>query len=214
MAKSKHMVVVFPFESSVPQFILDASALLSIISSENAKKHIKVTAKMKTQMKAHLKVLSQKQAVVKSTGRSGVLMRDMAMGDVQNDIRELIRLVQKKADETKDELKKIVIVKGCGMKIKKTGGRTRQTFKAENDLKQGGVILRAGGGGKRVIHEWEYSLNKTNWVKLPTTLQAKTKVLGLTAGAKYYFRHRLVTKDGEGYWETTLPFRVAGFNES
>ncbi len=214
MPKTKHVVVVFKFAVNVPQFMQDAAALLSSITSPNAKKHIKITAKMVAQIKAHLKILSQKQTTVKSGGRGAVLLRDMAVTELQNDIRELVRLVQKKADETKDELEKIVVIKSCGMKIKKTGGRTRQMFNAENDLVHGGVILRATGAGKRDSHQWEHSLNKVNWIRLPSTVQATTRVMGLTAGAKYYFRHRLLTKEGERNWEITRALRVAGFDET
>lgn len=214
MPKTKHVVVVFKFASNVPRFMQDAATLLSIITGPNAKKHIKVTAKMVAQIKAHLKELTQKQTAVKSGGRGAAHLRDMAVTDVQNDIRELIRLVQKKADETKNELEKVVVIKSCGMQIKKTGGRTRQVFTAENDLAYGGVILRAAGAGKRDSHQWEYSQNKVNWVRLPSTVQATTRVAGLTAGAKYYFRHRLLTKEGEGNWEITRALRVAGFDET
>jgi len=214
MPKTKHVVVVFKFASNVPQFMQDAATLLSIITGPNAKKHIKITAKMVAQIKAHLKVLTQKQTAVKSGARGAVLFRDIAVTELQNDIRELIRLVQKKADETKDELEKVVVIKSCGMQIKKTGGRTRQVFSAENDLAQGGVILRASSGGRRATHQWEYSLNKVNWVTLPATWQATTRVMGLTPGAKYYFRHRLLTTDGEGNWEITRALRVVGFDET
>lgn len=122
MPKTKHVVVVFKFAVNVPQFMQDAAALLSTITSPNAKKHIKITAKMVAQIKAHLKILSQKQTAVKSGGRGAVLLRDMAVTELQNDIRELVRLVQKKADETKDELEKIVVIKSCSMKIKKPEG--------------------------------------------------------------------------------------------
>lgn len=214
MAGRKRTVVVFKFSANVPQFIMDAERLLSTITSERARQYIKITAKTKAQIKAHIKTLVQKQVIVNSGGRGAVFPRNRAMADVQNDIRELVRLVQKKADETEDEQQRLIMIEICGMKVKKPGGRTRQVFSAENDLEYGGVILRASSGGKRATHQWEYSTNKVNWITLPATWQATTKVMGLNPGAKCYFRHRLLTSDGEGNWEMTKAFRVVGFDEN
>jgi hypothetical protein len=38
------------------------------------------------------------------------------------------------------------------------------------------------------------------WISVPSTLQAKTTVSGMTPGATALFRYRAVTKTGEGDW--------------
>lgn len=53
----------------------------------------------------------------------------------------------------------------------------------------------------RSFYEWQYSTDGGHtWVVVPSTLQARTTVSGLTPGATVQFRVRPVTKTGEGDW--------------
>jgi hypothetical protein len=46
------------------------------------------------------------------------------------------------------------------------------------------------------------------WVTVPSTLQAKTTVAGLTPGATVTFRYRAVVKTGEGDWSQPTSLMV------
>lgn len=63
--------------------------------------------------------------------------------------------------------------------------------------------------GDRASYEWQYSLNGgTAWLTMPTTLQARTSMQGLTVGTSVLFRSRSVTKVGEGNWTQGLAITV------
>ena len=68
-----------------------------------------------------------------------------------------------------------------------------RTRKEKSSTRHGEAF--AASAGHRASYEWEYSTDggKT-WVTTPVTLQAKTTILGLTAGTTVQFRHRPVTK--------------------
>jgi hypothetical protein len=56
----------------------------------------------------------------------------------------------------------------------------------------------------RASHDWQYSTDggKT-WTAVPTTLQGKTAITGLTPGSSLVVRHRAVTKAGADDWSLT-----------
>jgi len=62
-------------------------------------------------------------------------------------------------------------------------------------------MLTTVAAARRASYEWQSSLDggKT-WTILPTTLQAKTTVSGLTLGATVMFRSRPVTRTRKGGW--------------
>jgi hypothetical protein len=79
--------------------------------------------------------------------------------------------------------------------------RAARTFDAKQGPLSGTAKVTAVAAGPRSSHEWQYSTDggKT-WVNAPTTIQAKTVITGLAAGATVQFRYRPVTKTGEGDW--------------
>jgi hypothetical protein len=63
------------------------------------------------------------------------------------------------------------------------------------------VRLVAKAAAVRAPYEWEWSADgEKTWTQLPSTLQAKTTVTGLTPATTYQFRYRATTKVGEGDW--------------
>ncbi len=66
----------------------------------------------------------------------------------------------------------------------------------------------AVSAGSRACYDWESSLDggKT-WVAAPSSLQAKTTLVGFTPGVTVMFRYRAVTKTGEGNWSQVRAMR-------
>jgi hypothetical protein len=93
------------------------------------------------------------------------------------------------------------IVQGAGLAVRKAPVRSPRTFAAKPGAVSGGVKLVAPSAARRSSYEWQISTDggKT-WLTLPSTLQAKTTVLGLTVASTVMFRYRAVTKTGEGDW--------------
>jgi hypothetical protein len=93
------------------------------------------------------------------------------------------------------------IIQSAGMAVKKMPVRTKRAFAAKPGTVSGTVTVLTNAAARRASYDWEYSTDggKT-WLTLPSTLQAKTTVSGLTPGATATFRFRALTKTGEGDW--------------
>jgi hypothetical protein len=102
------------------------------------------------------------------------------------------------------------IIASAGVEVKKTVVRSPRVFGAKPGAVTGTAKLLTASAGHRASYEWEYSTDggKT-WVTTPVTLQAKTTVLGLTAGTTVQFRNRPVTKAGEGNWTQPVTLVVS-----
>ena len=129
-----------------------------------------------------------------------VAERDAAMaaaiGDVhilQNDVQSIVDAAAPEDRET--------IATASGMKVKKQGEINKQDFEARHGEVSGSVKLIAKGAGtSHAAHDWQISLNSTDWTFLTTTLQADTMATGLTVGSKVFFRHRTILADGPTDW--------------
>jgi hypothetical protein len=114
-------------------------------------------------------------------------------------LEELKVYVQKIADAT--PANSAAIIASAGMGTRKIPAIHKRVFSATPGTVSGTMKLVTDAAAPRASYEWQSSIDggKT-WVALPTTLQAKTTVLGLTPGATVTFRYRAVTKTGEGDW--------------
>lgn len=101
------------------------------------------------------------------------------------------------------------IIQSAGIAVKKAAARRPRVFEAVQGAVSGTVKLVTASAGKRASYDWEYSTDggKT-WLLLPSTMQAKTSVSGLTPGATVQFRYRALTRTGEGDWSQPLSFLV------
>jgi hypothetical protein len=101
------------------------------------------------------------------------------------------------------------IIASAGLAVRKTPTRGPRVFAAKQGKVSGTAALVAASAAHRSAYEWEYSTDggKT-WVITPSTLQAKTTVLGLTPGGTVAFRYRAVTKAGEGDWSQSVSLIV------
>jgi hypothetical protein len=117
----------------------------------------------------------------------------------------LKNFVQTVADT--DPLNAAGIIASASMSIRKVPSRTKKVFAAKPGPVAGSVKVSTPSAGRRVSYDWQSSADggKT-WTLLPTTLQARTTVTGLTIGTTYSFRYRVVTKTGVGDW--TIPVAI------
>jgi len=101
------------------------------------------------------------------------------------------------------------IIQSAGMAVRKTAVRAPRVFNAVQGDVSGSVKLVTASAGHRAAYNWQYSLDggKT-WVVIPSTLQAKTTVAGLTAGTTVEFRYQALTKTGEGNWSQVVSLLV------
>ena len=97
------------------------------------------------------------------------------------------------------------VIKSAGVAVRAAVFRQKQVFAVEKGPVSGSVKLTTAAEGDRASYEWQYSVNGgTAWQTMPSTLQAKTSMQGLTVGSSVLFRSRAVTKTGEGDWTQGL----------
>jgi hypothetical protein len=101
------------------------------------------------------------------------------------------------------------IIQSAGMNVKKTSARKPRVFAAIQGSVSGSVKLVAPFAGPRAAYDWEWSTDggKT-WQLAPSTMQARTGMIGLTPGSTVLFRYRAVTKTGETDWSEPTSFIV------
>ena len=114
--------------------------------------------------------------------------------------------VQTVADASASDSEGIIL--SAGMAVKKTPVRAPRIFEAQQEPVSGSVKLVAPAAARRASYNWEYSTDGKTWVTVPSTLQAKTVVTGLTAGTTVQFRYQPLIKTGEGNWSQIVSLLV------
>ena len=101
------------------------------------------------------------------------------------------------------------IIQSAGMKVRKTPVHKPRVFAAIQGSVSGSVKLVAPFAGGRAAYDWQWSTDggKT-WQLAPSTVQARTSMIGLTPGSTVLFRYRAVTKAGESDWSEPTTFIV------
>jgi hypothetical protein len=114
-------------------------------------------------------------------------------------LQQLRTYVQTVADADADNSANII--QGAGFTVKKTAVHKPRTFELTQGAVSGSAKVVCPTAGHRASYDWEYSSDggKT-WIPLPSTLQAKTSITGLTQGSTVQVRYRAVTKSGVADW--------------
>jgi hypothetical protein len=114
-------------------------------------------------------------------------------------LQQLRAYIQAEADGNLDNAASII--QSAGIAVKKVPVRAKRVFAAKAGAVSGSVKLVAESAARRASYEWEYSVDAgKTWTPMPSTLQARTTLLGQTPGSTVMFRYRAVTKTGEGDW--------------
>jgi hypothetical protein len=98
------------------------------------------------------------------------------------------------------------IILGAGMNIKGVSLKQKRVFSATAGNTPGSAVLVAAHVN-RGAHDWQYTLdpNQANsWIQVEQTIQATVTISGLESFKRYYFRHRLILKDGATAWENPV----------
>jgi hypothetical protein len=100
------------------------------------------------------------------------------------------------------------IIESSGMALRKTPVRKPLGFHAKLGAVSGSVKIVAPAAAQRASYEWQYSTDGKTWVAMPSTLQAKTSLSGLTPQTTVQFRYRAVVKSGEENWSQPISILV------
>ncbi len=100
-------------------------------------------------------------------------------------------------------------ITSAGFSVRKQPGRCPRSFSAKPGLVSGVVKVSAPSAGHRASYEWVYSVDGgESWLEMPPTLQASTKIAGLTPGTSVMFRYRAITGRGASGWSQPVTLAV------
>lgn len=156
----------------------------------------------------NIEALEAAEEKVKTKVRGAVEERNQAYDLVLDNAHNLQNFVQDLADNSADHDDALNIIAKSGFDVKDKGIRIKPEFEAKHGKVSGEVLLYAKSAGLRSSYEWRMSVDQLSWTDLPDTIQAKTKVSGLTPGQIYYFKQRVITKAGEGNWSQIVAIMV------
>lgn len=95
------------------------------------------------------------------------------------------------------------------MRSKRIPARLEADLAVTAGVVSGTAKVEAKAVARRAAYEWPWGADggKT-WTSLPPTLQARATITGLPVGVTCSFRHRAVTRTGEGDWGQTVTYLV------
>jgi len=141
--------------------------------------------------------LTSAQAVALTRAKGAAAERNAKLAIVVADLKLLAAYVQSVADG--DLANAISLIESAGMSVMKPRKTTpKQDLALKHGAVSGLVLVLAKAQGPRTSYEWQWSTDGKTWTSLPTTIQAKTSITGLTPGTTIYVRHAVVTKTGVG----------------
>jgi hypothetical protein len=151
--------------------------------------------------------VSAAESATLTRAKGAVAARNTAKATLVTQLQQLRGYIQTTADA--DPENGAAIIQSAGIAVRKTPVRAPRVFTAEPGPTTGSVKLVAGAAARRASYEWEYSPDggKT-WIPATPTLQARTVVTGLTAGATVQFRYRGVTRTGVVDWSAPVSLLV------
>jgi hypothetical protein len=68
----------------------------------------------------------------------------------------------------------VAIIESGGFRVKEIPMHQKQEWNVENSLVSGRVDLTAPGGPAYSCHDWRYSADRINWVRMAPTVEAHT----------------------------------------
>lgn len=128
--------------------------------------------------------------------------RNVKLGKVRNDMRQLKEYVQAVADAAGADA--AAVIESAGMTVSKRPERAKAPFGARKGAIPGRVRLDVKAVKGRVTYYWQMSKDQVTWTTLPDTQYATTTIDGLTPGVVYFFRFRTLTKEGLPDWSSVI----------
>lgn len=137
------------------------------------------------------------QTVASTKAKGAAAARNDKLAIVIADLDQERGYVQKIVDATPSQAE--TIAQAAGMALRKVPTRNIPDVSVKPGKVSGTVLLQAKGA-KYAAHEWQTSSDGKTWTSVPSTMEAKTTVSGLTVGTTVYVQHRTVSKTGISNW--------------
>lgn len=199
----KRIIAVLNVPRRIPEFIAKAKNIVTMMTNNtNFPTPYPSNTPALATVTADITALETAESLALTKVKGAAEARDVKKSLVMKDLYALLRYVQGVADNNPASSEAIIM--SSGFDVKKGAERIKAPFEALNGSVSGSVVLRAKSAGRRASYEWEMSKDNLNWAELPSTLQSKTEVKGLSPGSTMYFRFRAVLTKGESSWSQSV----------
>ena len=147
--------------------------------------------------------LDAAESAVKTRAVGTVPARNVAKEALVQALHDVRAYVQSVANANPEQAE--AMIASAGLRSKKLPARIKAELAVADGPVSGTAKLEAKAVARRAAYEWQWSADggKT-WTSIPPTLQARTTVVGLPVGVTCSFRHRALTRTGEGDWGQTV----------
>jgi hypothetical protein len=197
-------IAVFHLPKQVPVLITFAQA---IVTAMTGNKFFPTPVPSLAQITQAIADLVTAQTAAQSRTHGAVVVRNEKRLALVTELEQLKSYVQNIADADREQASGII--QSASLSVRKVPVRARATFTAKPGPASGSVLLRTPSAGSRATYAWEVSADGgVTWQAVASTVQTKTTVIGLKAGASYSFRFRAVTKAGLGDWSQPVSLIV------
>lgn len=216
MKRKKHLIAIFIFVENVSQLLTNALTFMKALITAPGNTFVSIPSTTITTMQNHITAAQTAETAV-ATGLHGTAeARDVAVGLVLTDVRNLVAIVQTAANNAADEVAAKNIITNCGLTVKKDAIKTKSDFTAENDTTSAGTLIftfKAAGKGISAAYEIQESTDGSNYVTIKVTPDSRIRYKhGKVAGAKMNYRGRVCfseKKGGAQKWITLSPIFVS-----
>ncbi len=198
--KTHRTLAVLKLPRSVPALLTYAAGIVRAVSG-NA--YLTTPTPPVADLQTAVDELQVAEVAAQTRARGAAAARNDKRGALVALLEQLRTYVQTVADASPE--KAPAIVESAGIAVRKPRTVVVPGLRARPGRVSGSVTLVAPAAGDRASYEWQYSADgcKT-WTRLPTTLQSRTTVAGLTPLTTVVVRYRAIGKLGEGEWSRSL----------
>jgi hypothetical protein len=144
--------------------------------------------------------LREAQVLTDLRARGTASARDAKLEPLLGLLDRLKAYVERVANDNPEHAAEII--ESAAMSVKKSSAYVPPPFSVQQGPTSGSALLRARSAGDRGTHYWQSSTDggKTWSPTTKTYNKAETILSGFTPGQNVWFRHSVLTKDGEGDW--------------
>lgn len=203
MSTDARVLVAFSVSVKAPAAVSETQA---VVTQMTGNANFPTASALLATTTTDLAALAKATADAKNKVPGAVAVRKNALKKVRSDCDSLKSLVQSTADANPAEATAIIL--SSGMKVRKAVVRTKTDLAASWGDISGMVLLVAKAVANRASYLWQWSLDGKTWSTLPSTLQAKTTIHGLTPATTYFFRFKATIKVGEQDWSQMVSLLV------
>jgi hypothetical protein len=204
MANIPHPIAILKLSRQVKQVIAFATSVVTAMT-DNAS-FPSPTPPIAT-LTSDVDALAAAEAQVLSRTKGAAEARDVKLAALRSDLAHMMAYVQQVANANPSTA--AAIIQSAGMSVRQAAVRTKGDLEAKPGSVSGTVRLIAKAAAHRASYDWQYSTDQKTWTTVPSTLQAKTEIVGLTPATAYFFHFRSVTKAGEGNWSQVVSLLVS-----